>query len=231
MPDDGTTTTEQTPASGGQTSTSSGSTPPPVPRPAQPSTPAAASPAARQPTPSPAARTTPAPTAPRAPASPSAPIASTGQQPGTEGRLVVGKGVMLSGQVSDAVSVAVEGTFAGATIQAGELVVGASGQITGQAHVTSAEIFGHFEGDLTVEEDLNVHQTGRVSGTIRYGEFQAAKGARLEGDIRTIGSEPPAEEAPLELQADQQAPATQTAAPAADTDGERRSLSGMLRRK
>lgn len=139
---------------------------------------------------------------------------------------MLGKGVSLAGHVTNAVSVLVEGDFSQATIEAGELVIGQAGRITGQAVVTSAEVRGHFEGELTVQDELIVHETGSVSGTIRYGEFQATRGARLEGDIRTIGSEAPARaDAPAEAEPAE----VQAEAPAPEPD--KRSIGGMLRRK
>ncbi|GAA6156847.1 hypothetical protein NBRC116588_23200 [Pyruvatibacter sp. HU-CL02332] len=139
---------------------------------------------------------------------------------------MLGKGVSLAGHVTNAVSVMVEGDFSQATIEAGELVIGQAGRITGQAVVTSAEVRGHFEGELTVQDELIVHETGSVSGTIRYGEFQATRGARLEGDIRTIGSEAPAR---AQEPAEAEPAAVQAEAPAPEPD--KRSIGGMLRRK
>ncbi len=176
----------------------------------------------------PAPAPTPAAAAPR-PLSQSAPAPTRAPAPATpvaDGKLVLGKGVSLAGHVTNAVSVLVEGDFSQATIEAGELVIGQAGRITGQAVVTSAEVRGHFEGELTVQDELIVHETGSVSGTIRYGEFQATRGARLEGDIRTIGSEAPAradapaEAEPAEIQAEASAP-----------EPDKRSIGGMLRRK
>lgn len=180
--------------------------------PAAPPTPAAARPAA----PRPLSQSAPTPAPTRAPA-PATPVA--------DGKLILGKGVSLAGHVTNAVSVMVEGDFSQATIEAGELVIGQAGRITGQAVVTSAEVRGHFEGELTVQDELIVHETGSVSGTIRYGEFQATRGARLEGDIRTIGSEPAATQQPAEAEP---IPA-QVEAPAPEPD--KRSIGGMLRRK
>lgn len=185
-------------------------------KPAAPPAPAAARPAAPRPLSQSAPAPAPTPTPTRAPA-PATPVA--------DGKLILGKGVSLAGHVTNAVSVMVEGDFSQATIEAGELVIGQAGRITGQAVVTSAEVRGHFEGELTVQDELIVHETGSVSGTIRYGEFQATRGARLEGDIRTIGSEAPAQHEP----ADAEPLAVQSEAPAPEAD--KRSITGMLRRK
>ncbi|MGD1933435.1 MAG: polymer-forming cytoskeletal protein [Candidatus Phaeomarinobacter sp.] len=190
---------------------------------AKPNTPAASTP------PKPSAGAVPKPIAP-APARPTTPPAPS--TPVADGTLVLGKGVTLAGHVRDATSVMVEGTFAQATIEAGELVIGPAGRINGQAVVTSAEVRGRFEGDLTVQEELNVHETGVVSGTIRYGEFQAARGARLEGDIRTIGNEPPAPTTSQEpAQPEPDTTVQETGPGQTEPEADKRGLGSMLRRK
>lgn len=205
MPDDGSNPTAQEPSQAKPAETPTQKAPPAPPAPA----------ATRPAAPRPLSQSSPAPT--RAPA-PATPVA--------DGKLVLGKGVSLAGHVTNAVSVMVEGDFSQATIEAGELVIGQAGRITGQAVVTSAEVRGHFEGELTVQDELIVHETGSVSGTIRYGEFQATRGARLEGDIRTIGSEDPAR---THEPAEAEPAAVQAEAPAPEPD--KRSIGGMLRRK
>ncbi|MDW3096610.1 MAG: polymer-forming cytoskeletal protein [Alphaproteobacteria bacterium] len=205
MPDDGSNPTAQEPSQAKPAETPTQKAPPAPPAPA----------ATRPAAPRPLSQSSPAPT--RAPA-PATPVA--------DGKLVLGKGVSLAGHVTNAVSVMVEGDFSQATIEAGELVIGQAGRITGQAVVTSAEVRGHFEGELTVQDELIVHETGSVSGTIRYGEFQATRGARLEGDIRTIGSEAPAR---THEPAEAEPAAVQAEAPAPEPD--KRSIGGMLRRK
>ena len=219
MPDDGSKPSVQDSSQAKRADT------PPL-KPASPSAPAAARPTAPRPlsqsSPGPTPTPSPTPTPTRAPA-PAAPAA--------DGKLILGKGVSLAGHVTDAASVMVEGNFSQATIEAGELVIGQAGRITGQAVVTSAEVRGHFEGELTVQDDLIVHETGNVSGTIRYGEFQAARGARLEGDIRTIGSEPSPAHQPAEVEAAPSQAEASSPSPSPAPEADKRSLGGMLRRK
>ncbi|MEO0961711.1 MAG: polymer-forming cytoskeletal protein [Pseudomonadota bacterium] len=215
MPDDGSNPTGPGSSQAKPTDTPTQKAPPAPAAPA-PAQPTAAQPAAARPaSPRPLSQTSPVST--RAPA-PATPVA--------DGKLVLGKGVSLAGHVTNAVSVMVEGDFSQATIEAGELVIGQAGRITGQAVVTSAEVRGHFEGELTVQDELIVHETGSVSGTIRYGEFQATRGARLEGDIRTIGSEAPAR---TQEPAEPEPAVVEPEPPAPEPD--KRSIGGMLRRK
>ena len=46
-----------------------------------------------------------------------------------------------------------------------------------------AEIRGRFEGTLTVRKRLFIRATGRVMGTIRYGQIEVERGGRISGDI------------------------------------------------
>ena len=43
---------------------------------------------------------------------------------------------------------------------------------------------GRFEGDLVVHNRLLIKATGRVSGTIRYGQIEIECGGQIFGDIQ-----------------------------------------------
>ncbi len=50
---------------------------------------------------------------------------------------------------------------------------------------------GRFEGTLTVRKRLVIRATGRVSGTIRYGQIEIECGGRISGDVQAnAGNEP-----------------------------------------
>ena len=49
----------------------------------------------------------------------------------------------------------------------------------GKAEVEEAEISGVYEGDLTVHKRLLIRSTGRVKGTVRYGEPRSSAVASL----------------------------------------------------
>jgi cytoskeletal protein CcmA (bactofilin family) len=61
--------------------------------------------------------------------------------------------------------------------------IAASGSFRGSAEIDIAEIHGQFDGSLTVREKLVIHATGRVSGTIRYGNLVVEEGGQLSGDV------------------------------------------------
>ena len=59
----------------------------------------------------------------------------------------------------------VEGSVEAALMDSRALEVASGGYFTGTAVVDSAQIAGHFEGDLTVEGLLTLASTGRIIGT------------------------------------------------------------------
>src|SRR5947207_3062565 len=59
-----------------------------------------------------------------------------------------------------------------------------SGLFKGSTSIDEAEIRGRFEGDLIVRNRLLIKATGRVSGTIRYGQIEIECGGQIFGDIQ-----------------------------------------------
>jgi cytoskeletal protein CcmA (bactofilin family) len=101
-------------------------------------------------------------------------------------RLVIDRGITLSGEISACEQLVVEGRVEASLSRASSLEVAASGQFKGSAAVDSAEIFGLFEGELTVRRRLVIHSGGRASGTIRCGEIEVERGGRLSGKVEEL---------------------------------------------
>jgi hypothetical protein len=62
-------------------------------------------------------------------------------------------------------------------------------QPAGKLEVEEAEINGIYEGELTVCKRLLVRGSGRVSGTVRYGQLEIERGGRLSGSFLPLGDE------------------------------------------
>lgn len=108
------------------------------------------------------------------------PVANTEPTPR---KLVVGKEIVLSGDIASCESLVVEGTVQ-ANVECQDLHVEASGLFNGSASVGNAEVFGRFEGELTVTGRLHVRSTGRVSAKVRYHEIEIELGGQISGDIQ-----------------------------------------------
>lgn len=100
----------------------------------------------------------------------------------TVGQLLVGEGVTVQGTVRVTGRASVHGIIEG-TLQADELVVGPSGQVTGQVSARRIEVSGQTHDTLVATERLLVRSTGIVRGTVRYGELETERGAVISGMV------------------------------------------------
>ncbi|MEZ5860597.1 MAG: polymer-forming cytoskeletal protein [Geminicoccaceae bacterium] len=102
-------------------------------------------------------------------------------------RLMVGQGISLSGEITSCDRLIVEGDVQVTLNETRAIEIAESGRFTnGKASVEDAEISGIYEGELTVRNRLLIRATGRVKGTVRYGELELERGGHF-GTISMIG--------------------------------------------
>lgn len=104
-------------------------------------------------------------------------------------RLIVGQGISLSGEITACDRLVVEGSVQVTLNETRAIEITETGRFTnGKAEVEEAEISGVYEGDLTVRKRLLIRSTGRVQGTVRYGELEIERGGRLSGSVSMLES-------------------------------------------
>jgi len=109
--------------------------------------------------------------------------------PASEGKkLVVGRDIVLSGEITTCDQRVVEGKVEAALTDTRVIEIRETGYIKGDAEIDEADIRGVFEGDLTVRNRLLIRSTGKVTGKIRYGMLEIECGGQLSGDIQIIQS-------------------------------------------
>lgn len=98
-------------------------------------------------------------------------------------RLTVGPDIKLKGaEITDCDTLIVEGQV-DASMDSRVVEIAESGIFRGKVHVDVADIRGRFDGELTAHKQLVVRETGRVSGTIRYGRIRIDEGGVVCGDV------------------------------------------------
>jgi cytoskeletal protein CcmA (bactofilin family) len=103
-----------------------------------------------------------------------------------DGELTVGGGAVLkSDEIIQCKTLRVRGKL-DAPIFAKRLIIEEGAVVTSIARVGAAEIRGTFTGTLQVHGTMTVHATGSASGKLRALEYQVAKAAKLEGDIKRV---------------------------------------------
>lgn len=98
-------------------------------------------------------------------------------------KLIVGRGIELTGNIGSCDKVIVEGRVEANLKDCSEIEVAASGTFKGEAEIKTADVSGNYEGSLTAHDVLVVRSSGRVQGTIRFGRLEVERGGQISGDI------------------------------------------------
>src|SRR5690554_1815605 len=112
----------------------------------------------------------------------------------TEGegkKLIVGKGIRLSGEIQACEKLVVEGEVHADLTGALVLEIAESGLFKGRATVDYAEISGSFDGELTVRDRLLLRGTGQIDGDLRYAVMEIERGGRVRGTIGELDESQP----------------------------------------
>ena len=97
--------------------------------------------------------------------------------------LMVGAGISVKGRIQSCDRLIVEGKVE-ATLQADEIDVVTGGLFNGEVEVNTAIISGTLTGNVVVRGRLEITETGRVTGRVRYNQLMIHEGGRISGDIQ-----------------------------------------------
>jgi cytoskeletal protein CcmA (bactofilin family) len=111
-------------------------------------------------------------------------------------RLIVGRDIVLTGEIKACDRLVVEGRVEAALSDIRTVEITSSGVLKGAAQVDTADIAGSYEGELTVQRNLHIRATGRVHGHIRYGSIEIERGGRIGGEVEALAGEPAASSTP-----------------------------------
>ncbi|MBY0511064.1 MAG: polymer-forming cytoskeletal protein [Rhodospirillaceae bacterium] len=101
-------------------------------------------------------------------------------------RLVIGKQIRMSGEISGCEKLVVEGKVEATLSDVKSIEVTANGTFKGNAEVESAVIAGTYEGSLKVNGHLEIAPSGTVKGGVSYKTIAVANGGKLLGSIESI---------------------------------------------
>jgi cytoskeletal protein CcmA (bactofilin family) len=99
-------------------------------------------------------------------------------------RLIVGREISLSGEITSCDRLVVEGSVEANLANCRDIDIAESGLFKGSASIEDAEIRGRFEGTLNVRRRLLIRSSGRVIGTVRYGQIEIECGGQISGDVQ-----------------------------------------------
>ena len=138
-------------------------------------------------------RATDAARTPEALRRPGEPVAAPRRNEAEVRKLIVGREITLSGEITSCDMLLVEGSVEANLTNCRDVDIAESGLFKGSASIEDAEIRGRFEGNLVVRKRLLIKSSGRVSGTIRYGQIEIECGGQISGDIQAQPTSEPSE--------------------------------------
>ena len=106
--------------------------------------------------------------------------------PKEEPETTLGEGVTFRGELTFERLLRIDGTFEGELISKGKVIVGPKGQVKADLNLREAIIEGKVEGNITVEERLELRGTASVTGDITAKLLSVDEGVTLCGQV-TIG--------------------------------------------
>lgn len=98
-------------------------------------------------------------------------------------KLIVGRDIVLSGQITSCERLIVEGRVEASLTDSRLVELAETGHFKGSAEIETADIAGRFEGTLTVRERLFIRSTGKVDGKITYGQIEIEPGGEISGEV------------------------------------------------
>ena len=124
-----------------------------------------------------------------------APSPSTGSDtPAESKKLIVGREIVLSGQITSCERLVVEGRVEASLTETRMIEIAESGHFKGSAEIEAADIAGRYEGTLTVRERLFIRSTGKISGKVTYGQIEIEPGGEISGEVH-VGPRRPGSDA------------------------------------
>jgi cytoskeletal protein CcmA (bactofilin family) len=109
-------------------------------------------------------------------------------------QLIVGREIRLAGEITSCDRLVVEGSVEANLANCRDIEISDTGIYKGSASIEEAEIRGRFDGVLNVRRRLLIRATGRVTGTVRYGQIEIERGGQISGDVQaqpTVNELPP----------------------------------------
>jgi cytoskeletal protein CcmA (bactofilin family) len=99
-------------------------------------------------------------------------------------KLIVGREIKLAGEITSCDRLVVEGSVEANLANCRDIEISDSGVFKGSASIEDAEIRGRFDGVLNVRRRLLIRASGRVAGTVRYGQLEIECGGQISGDVQ-----------------------------------------------
>lgn len=101
---------------------------------------------------------------------------------------LVGEDTVLEGTLRAENDVRTSGRIIGTLRVQGKAMIAEGGVVEGEIYATNADIAGHVEGELHIEERLVLKSSAQVDGSIRTDRLVVEEGAKFTGECQMDAS-------------------------------------------
>lgn len=102
---------------------------------------------------------------------------------------VVGEHARIEGKFDITDSIQIECEVGGELMVGGKLVIGEKGIVNANVRTVDAIIMGQYEGNMVATGDVEIAETGRVTGNIQTDSLVIAKGGFFNGNITKMNDD------------------------------------------
>ena len=97
-------------------------------------------------------------------------------------------GTKITGDILSENNILIEGEIMGNIACKGKVTIGNTGMVKGNINCFTSEVFGTLEGEIKVEEVLNLRDTSKIYGNIYTSKLKIDEGAFFEGSCKMSSS-------------------------------------------
>lgn len=101
---------------------------------------------------------------------------------------LISLGTIINGNIDCESDFRLDGVLTGNFDCKGKLVVGVNGKIIGDVTCKSAEIEGYLQGNIIVEEVLNIKKSAVIIGDVSVGQLSIEPGAKFDAKCQMKGA-------------------------------------------
>jgi cytoskeletal protein CcmA (bactofilin family) len=102
--------------------------------------------------------------------------------------LMIGEGVTINGNIKSNNEVIIQGSVEG-DVQCNSITIDNSGNLKGKIKAENMTVKGKVEGEININNLLEIKSKGNASGKIFYGDIQIDEEGKLAGEINFKDSE------------------------------------------
>jgi cytoskeletal protein CcmA (bactofilin family) len=99
--------------------------------------------------------------------------------------IFIGRGVTFQGSIKAPNQARIDGQIQG-ELEAQDVFIGPTGSVSGNTTANLVDVHGQINQSVVSRELLIIRSTGKVTGSLQYGDIQIERGGQFLGDMNLV---------------------------------------------